>query len=75
VPLIVVQVPGFPLSEHAWHWPVQALLQHTPSTQKPLRHWVLPLHVWPVALFGAHAPALQYWVAGLHCASLVHVPH
>jgi hypothetical protein len=51
------------------------VLQHTPSTQKPLRHWLLLLQVWPVGFFGAQAPALQYWVDALHCASLVHVPH
>ena len=25
---------------HDWHAPLQALLQQTPSTQRPLRHWL-----------------------------------
>ena len=31
-----VQVPAFPAALQVTHWPVQALSQQTPSTQKPL---------------------------------------
>jgi hypothetical protein len=31
-----VQIPGDPWTLHAMHVPVQAVLQQTPSTQKPL---------------------------------------
>jgi hypothetical protein len=34
-------------AEHAWHKPVQALLQQTPSTQLPLTHSLLPKHEAP----------------------------
>ena len=33
-------VPNTPTRLQAAHCPVQALLQHTPSTQKPETHWV-----------------------------------
>jgi hypothetical protein len=32
-PAIVSHVPSSPGTLHAWHWPVQGLEQHTPSTQ------------------------------------------
>jgi hypothetical protein len=32
-PVIVTQVPTLPAVLHAWHWPLQAVLQQTPSTQ------------------------------------------
>ena len=35
-PVTAVHVPG--VRSHASHWPVQALLQHTPSAQAPLVH-------------------------------------
>jgi hypothetical protein len=38
--------------------PVQALLQHTPSTQKPRLHWSLAEHGWAVALVGVQVPPL-----------------
>src|SRR6185437_833463 len=43
VPLLMSpQVPSTPLpflaAVHAWQVPVQAVLQHTPSTQSPLEH-------------------------------------
>jgi hypothetical protein len=34
-------------------------LQHTPSTQLPLPHWLAAVHAWPLLLFGTQAPALQ----------------
>jgi hypothetical protein len=48
------QVPPDDGRLHAWQslaslFP-QAVLQHTPSAQKPLLHQFAPLHVWPVVL-------------------------
>jgi hypothetical protein len=34
-------------AEHAWHAPSQASSQQKPSTQKPLWHWALTVHVEP----------------------------
>jgi hypothetical protein len=44
----------FLTAEHAWHEPVQALLQQTPSTQLPLTHSLLPRHEAPSPFFGTH---------------------
>lgn len=40
-----------------WHLPVQAVLQQTPSAQKPLRHSAPFEHVWPGPFF----PQLPPW--------------
>ena len=51
---------------HATQVPVQAVLQQTPPTQKPLEHWRSspPVHAWPFACAATHWPdALQYWLA------------
>jgi hypothetical protein len=54
------QVPAEPARLHAWHWPVHAPLQHTPSTQKPDWHWLLPLHSAGIGFLPWHCPlALQ----------------
>ena len=57
------QTPSIPLpflpAEHAWHAPVQALLQQTLSTQLAFRHSLLKLHVPPSDFFGTHWLALQ----------------
>jgi hypothetical protein len=47
---------------HAWQVPVQAVLQQTPSTQKPLAHWAPspPVHVAPLACPRVHTPLSQY---------------
>ena len=38
----------------------QAVLQHTPSTQLPLPHWLAALHTAPLVSFATQAPlALQ----------------
>jgi hypothetical protein len=55
----VVQTPTEPGTSQAWHWPPQALLQQTPSTQLPLTHEFEAVHAPPSAIFGTHAPALQ----------------
>ena len=42
-PLVtVVHVPELPGMSQAWHWPPQAALQQTPSTQIPLAHSPAP---------------------------------
>jgi hypothetical protein len=53
------QTPGAPWSLQVLHVPVQALLQQTPSTQKPL--WQSPAHpqVWPFALPAPPSAAAQ----------------
>ena len=40
---VVEQVPRLPARLHASHWPVQVVLQHTPSAQtRPATHCPLP---------------------------------
>jgi hypothetical protein len=49
-----------PLLPQAMQSAVQSELQHTPSTQKPDRHWVGELQSCPLGRFvggGPHAPA------------------
>jgi len=47
-PLIVTQVPTLPAVLHAWHWPVHALLQQTPSTHVvPVAHVSVAEHSAP----------------------------
>ena len=59
VPATAVQVPTLPDTSQAWHWPLQAWLQQTPSAQLPLPHWLAAVQAWPSAFFGTQAPALQ----------------
>ena len=51
VPLVAaLQVPSAPpvsAPAQAWHAPVHAMSQRTPSTQKPLWHWSVPVHAAP----------------------------
>jgi hypothetical protein len=58
-PATATQVPTLPETSQAWHWPPQALLQQTPSTQFPLPHWLAALHTVPFDFFATHTPALQ----------------
>jgi hypothetical protein len=37
-PVTGLQVPRWPGTSQAWHWPPHALLQHTPSTHSPDAH-------------------------------------
>lgn len=46
--------PPFFAAEHAWHAPVQALLQQTPSTQLPVVHSLPAVQVAPLVFFGTH---------------------
>jgi hypothetical protein len=52
-PITAVHTPPVPL--HDSHWPVHALLQQTPSAQKPLVHCEDVVHAPPCGI--AHVPA------------------
>ena len=54
-----LHVPTLPVTLQASHAPPHAVLQHTPSTQLPLPHWLVAEHVAPLDILGTHAPALQ----------------
>ena len=41
---------------HAWQVPLQALVQQTPSAQKPLVHWSVAVQACPFGRFPAQAP-------------------
>ncbi len=48
----LVHVPELPATAHDLHSAVHPLSQHTPSTQKPSAHWLLPAHTIPSISFG-----------------------
>jgi hypothetical protein len=52
-------VPTLPGTLHALQAPAQAVLQHTPSTQLPLPHWLFAVHAPAFVFFGTQAPASQ----------------
>lgn len=58
-PVTAVHVPTEPLTLHAWHCPLHALLQHTPSTHCPDKHCRACVQDWPFAAFATHAPVEQ----------------
>ncbi len=62
-PVIREHVPALPDSLHAWHWPVQAELQHTPSAQNPVAQSAATLHDWPC--FFLQAPLASQVLAPL----------
>ena len=49
--------PGVAATSHAWHCPVQAVLQQKPSTQRPVTHWSPVVHVAPLAMPPEQIPA------------------
>ena len=51
-----LHVPTLPSRLQASQAPPHAVLQHTPSTQLPLPHWLAALHTAPLFSFGTHAP-------------------
>jgi hypothetical protein len=51
--------PAWSTAEHAWHAPLQALLQQKPSAQKPLVHWSPMVHGLPSPCLFTHMPPLQ----------------
>jgi hypothetical protein len=50
-----MQVPTLFDCAQVWQVPPQALLQQTPSTQKPLPHSPLPTQAVPLVSFATHA--------------------
>lgn len=54
-----VQVPTSPARLQKSQEPPQALLQHTPSAQLPLAHWLPPVQAAPLLSFGTQALPLQ----------------
>jgi hypothetical protein len=56
-PVAEVQVPAEPATSQASHWPPHAPSQQTPSTQKPLAHWLAAPQAAPGASLGTQAPA------------------
>jgi hypothetical protein len=60
-PVIVRHAPTWLASAQAWHWPAQASLQQTLSTQWPLPHSASPWHCVPVGFVARQTPVeLQY---------------
>jgi hypothetical protein len=55
----VVQVPRLPATLQARQVPVQAVSQHTPSTQWLFTHWLSPPHATPSASWATQLPPLQ----------------
>jgi hypothetical protein len=68
-------VPSDPMSffdaAHAWHTPLHAELQQTPSAQKPEPQSVPTVHGAPVMPRGLHEPATHV-NDGMQSASLAH---
>ena len=56
-PATAVHAPTLPTASHASHWPVQAELQHTPSTQWPELHSASLKQPVPFATCATHTPA------------------
>jgi hypothetical protein len=56
---LAVQVPIALAWLQAAHWPVQAVSQQTPSTQKPEVHWLAPPQAWPFPSLDTHWLAEQ----------------
>lgn len=61
--LSAVQVPTAPATSHASHAPVQAALQHTPSTQREFWHWLFAVQAVPLGRNAVQLPAAQYGAA------------
>jgi hypothetical protein len=58
-PTTGAQVPTVPGLSQAWHCPVHGWLQHTPSTQLPLRQSVDAVQCWLFWPSGTQWPAMQ----------------
>ena len=69
-----MQVPTAVSAEHVMHVSVQALLQQTPSTQKPVVHCDVPEQAWPLAFFATQTPDAQNW-RPVHSPSFMHPWH
>ncbi len=53
------QVPTEPVTLHASQAPPHAVLQQTPSTQLPERHWLFAVHAGPLPSFATQLVPLQ----------------
>jgi hypothetical protein len=71
------QMPTLPPTLHAWHVPVHAELQHTPSTHWPDAHWNDEEHVVPSAFRQVPAPSQTCPPLSLHAVPVEAkvVPH
>jgi hypothetical protein len=68
-----VQVPRLPGVEHERQDPpVQAELQQTPPTQKPLTQPAFAVQVVPSAPAGTQVPLLEHWEPATQSALVVH---
>jgi len=72
-PVTAEQLPSWPATSQASHWPSHAELQQKLSTQCPLEHWRSPLQPWPFGRCGVHTPAEQKWPVA-HCPSIKQLP-
>jgi hypothetical protein len=68
-----LHVPTLPATLQASQEPPQPVLQHTPSTQLPLPHWLAAEQVAPFVRLGTQAPASQK-LPLLQCASVAQAP-
>jgi hypothetical protein len=73
------QVPTFPATLHAWHWPVHATSQQTPSTHSPLAHIDETVHAAPcpsaaphVCFVGSHVSPVAQSAFDAH--DVLHAP-
>jgi hypothetical protein len=67
------QVPGLAGSSQASHWPAQAALQQTPSTQRPETHSLVCVQVVPLLRLNSQLPLPLQKALGAHCVSLAQV--
>jgi len=58
-----LHVPRLFVAAQVWQLPVQAVLQQTPSTQKPLAQSPVTVHAVPLISCGTQAPAAQRYPA------------
>jgi len=63
--------PPFSAAVHAWQTPLQAVLQHTPSTQKPDWHCDAEAQALPLPSTAAQTPAVQV-SPGMQSALVAH---
>jgi len=74
LPGTLVHVPSLPATLHARHVPVQALVQHTPSThESPVAHSLVEPHAAPVIPRDVQTPPLLQNAVGSQSASLAHM--
>ena len=55
-PATATHCPTLPATSQAWHWPLHAWLQQTPSAQDPLAHSFPAPQARPSVFFATHWP-------------------